>query len=214
MVRQALTILRSEGLLESRQGVGSFVRVQRQVERRSRRRYGHTEADGQRPSSDLRSQLTFAGRSAVPGHIAELIGVPDGTQVVTRRCVLYDTDTGRPDEIQASYIDVAIADGSYFEEAEITPKSLHICIEDPDGKSYSYASDRWVARRASMDETQKLELPPGALVLHLIHTDEAADGNVLEGSESIWPADGTTLVDEYAIARQPGALVETREIRV
>jgi GntR family transcriptional regulator len=202
-VRQALTVLRSEGLLESRQGVGTFVREDRQAERRTRRTHGPAETDGQLPTSHVRLELSFAGRTAVPSHIAESMGVAEGTEVVTRRGVLYDTDTGRPDEIHSSYIDVAIAGGSYLEQAEATPKAVHLCIEELSGKTYSYARDRWVARRAYSEEVQTLDLPPGSNVVHLIHRAEAADGTVLEVSESISPADGTTFIDEYPFAFRP-----------
>jgi DNA-binding GntR family transcriptional regulator len=39
-VRQALSVLRAEGLIESRHGVGTFVKEQRRLQRRSRGRYG------------------------------------------------------------------------------------------------------------------------------------------------------------------------------
>ncbi|MEU4287876.1 UTRA domain-containing protein [Kribbella sp. NPDC026596] len=56
-----------------------------------------------------------------------------------------------------------------------------------------------------------LKLAPGMPVLHVIHTARSADGDVLEVSESVWPADRVMLIDEYEItaeAEQPNAQSE------
>src|SRR5262245_57044277 len=44
-IRQALGVLRAEGLIESIHGVGTFVKVDRRLQRRSRHRYGRARAD-------------------------------------------------------------------------------------------------------------------------------------------------------------------------
>jgi DNA-binding GntR family transcriptional regulator len=47
-----------------------------------------------------------------------------------------------------------------------------------------------------------LGLAAGAAVVHLLHTAESDEGEVLEVSESVWPADRVVILDEYAV---PGA---------
>ena len=54
-------------------------------------------------------------------------------------------------------------------------------------------------RPARPDEAQAFGLNIGAYVLHVIHTASDDQGVVLEVSESIWPADRVTFIDEYEI---------------
>jgi GntR family transcriptional regulator len=200
-VRQAIAVLRAEGLLESRQGVGTFVKSEQRLQRRSRHRYGRARADKQLLTSHLRHQIVFAGRAPVPDAIAGPIGLDQGAEVVVRRRILFDPQTGRPEEVGASYIPVDIAGGSYLEEPVVVPKALFLCIEELSGKTYHYAHDQWVARAATSEEASALELPSRAQVVHLTHVAEASDGTVLEVSESVWPAERITVIDEYPIAQ-------------
>ncbi len=201
-VRQALAALRAEGLIESRQGIGTFVKDNRKLQRRSRHRYGRARSDRQLLTSHLRHEIVSAGPEPTPPHIAEVL--PDSAEeMIVRRRVLYDQDTGRAEEIGASYIPASIAAGTYVAEPTVVPKALFLCVEELSGKRYAYARDRWEARMPSTDEADMLGLAPGAAVLHLVHTAEAEDGEVLEVSESIWPAERVAILDEYPVAADP-----------
>ncbi|MGQ0575049.1 MAG: GntR family transcriptional regulator [Pseudonocardia sp.] len=209
-VRQAMSVLRAEGLVESRHGVGSFVLEQRRLQRRSRSRYGRARRERQLLTAHLRHDVVSAGREPVPAHVAEVLAdAPD--EVVVRRRVLTDRATGRVAELGASYLPLAIADGTYLTERAVVPKALFLCIEELAGRTYARARDRWFARMPTPDEAAALGLPTGAAVLHVMHIAEAADGTVLEVSESVWPADRIVLIDEYAIpagAEETGAASE------
>jgi GntR family transcriptional regulator len=112
---------------------------------------------------------------------------------------LHDRESGRPEEIGASYIPVAIAGGTFLEEPSVVPKALFVCVEDLSGKRYDHAHHRGAIA---------LDLPSGAAVLHVIHTARAEDGTVLEVSESVWPADRVLVIDDYPIepyAEEPDA---------
>src|SRR5919109_1124353 len=80
-IRQAIGVLRTEGLVEARQGVGTFVKDQRRRQRRSRNRHGRARPDPKLLTADLRHEITFAGRSKVPDYIAELMMVPQNSEV-------------------------------------------------------------------------------------------------------------------------------------
>ncbi len=198
-VRQAVGVLRAEGLLESRQGIGTFVKENRRLQRRSRRRYGRARGDQQLLTSHLRHDITFAGRSTVPPHIAELMGVEPDTEVITRRRHLFDQATGRPEEVGASYIPLEFGGGTFLEERKVVPKALFLCVEDFSGKRYDHAHDQWTARMPSAEEADALDLPVGAPVVHVIHIARADDGTLLEVSESVWPADRVVVIDDYSI---------------
>jgi DNA-binding GntR family transcriptional regulator len=202
-VRQALSVLRAEGLIESIHGVGTFVREQRRLQRRSRGRYGRARGDQKLLTHQLRHDIVFAGRAEAPPHIAEVLGTGPGTEVVVRRRHLFDKETGRPEEIGASYLPLAVAADTYLEEPTVVPKALFLCVEELTGRHYTRARDQWTGRMPTAEEAAVLELPTGAAVLHVIHTARDENGDVLEISESIWPADRVVVIDDYDIEQEP-----------
>lgn len=200
-LRQGLSLLRAEGLIESRHGIGTFVREHRRSQRRSRNRYGRARGDNKLLSDSLEHRITFAGRAPVPDAVAEAMGVETATEVVVRRRHLHSKVTGDLEEIGASYIPVEFAAGTFIEEPAVVPKALFLCIEDQALKKYSRARDAWITRPADPNELDLFKLATGTPVMHLIHTAWAEDGTVLEVSESIWPADKVIVIDEYEITQ-------------
>lgn len=198
-LRQALGVLRAEGLIESRHGIGTFVRESHRLQRRSRDRYGRARADQRLLTAHLRHEIVFAGRAPAPTAIAAVMDIEPGSEIVVRRRHLYDRETGRPEEIGASYIGIGIAGGTYLEQATVVPKALFLCIEELTGKRYATARDHWIARLPNLEEAAALELPTGAPVLQVIHVARAEDGTILETSESIWPADRIMVIDDYGV---------------
>jgi DNA-binding GntR family transcriptional regulator len=204
-LRQAIGVLRAEGLVESRHGIGTFVRSDQRLTRRSRHRYGAARGRAGLLTAHLRHEITFAGRGPLPERIAEAMDAAAGDEVVIRRRNLYDRDTGRLEEIGASYLPLAIAGGTYLEQPAVVPKALFRCVEDITRRRYSTALDRWVARPATSEEASAFDLPSGAAVLHVIHTARDENGDVLEVSESVWPADRVVFIDEYDIPAEAEA---------
>lgn len=198
-LRQAIGLLRAEGLVESRHGIGTFVREDRRLTRRSRHRYGAARGRAGLLTAHLRHEITFAGRGPLPERIAEAMAATAGDEVVIRRRNLYDRETGRLEEIGASYLPLSIAGGTFLEQPAVVPKALFRCVEDITGRRYTTAMDRWVGRLANSEEAGAFELHTGAPVLHLIHTARDENGDVLEVSESIWPADRVAFIDDYDI---------------
>jgi GntR family transcriptional regulator len=125
--------------------------------------------------------------------------VPADTTVVIRRRSLYDKKTGRLEELGASYIPLDIAGDTFLEEPKVVPKALFLCVEDLAGTRYASARDLWRSKMPTPEEAAALDLPLGAPVMTVVHTARAADGRVLEVSESMWPANRIVIVDEYAI---------------
>lgn len=196
-IRQALGVLRAEGLIESRHGIGTFVRDARRLQRRSRHRYGRARNDKKLLTSHLEHKILFAGRDTAPLHIAEVLGNGVNSEIVVRRRLLTDAESGRPEELGASYIPGEYIHGTFLEAPTVVPKALFLCVEDLSGKRYSHAEDRWLVRVSEADEADLLKLPLGTHVIHLVHVARADDGAILEISESIWPADRVAILDDY-----------------
>jgi GntR family transcriptional regulator len=211
-LRQAINVLRTEGLIESQQGIGTFVKEDRRLQRRSRKRYGRARADEQLLTSHLKHQILYAGRNIVPDYIADVTDLNRGEEVVIRRRLLRDKDTGQPEELGASYLPISIASNTYLEQFDVVPKALFLCMEELSGKNYTYARDRWVVRVATSEESQLLDLPAAASVIHLIHIAQGEDGETLEVSESIWPSDRVIILDEYQISQTPENLQAESDI--
>lgn len=201
-LRQAIGVLRTEGIIESRHGVGTFVAQNRRLQRRSRHRYGRARADSQLLTSHLRHEILFAGITPPPAHIGAAAGLREGDEVVTRQRLLFDTTSGQPQEWGASYLPAWFAGGTFLAEPAVVPKALFLCVEDVSGKRYATAHDRWIARAATPREAELLRLPQGAPVMHLIHVARSDDDTLLEVSESVWPADRIEVIDEYAVAHE------------
>jgi DNA-binding GntR family transcriptional regulator len=211
-IRQALGVLRAEGLIESRHGIGTFVKEQRRLQRRSRGRYVTARGLKSLLSHNFRHDIVFAGRGPAPAHIAEVMGLDPGAEVVIRRRHLYDKDTNRPEEIGASYLPAEVAGGTFLEQPTVVPQALFLCVEDLTGRRYTRARDQWIARMPTAEEASILELPSGAPVMHVVHTARDEDGDILEVSESIWPADRVILIDDYPIEQQPEEPVVASEV--
>jgi GntR family transcriptional regulator len=205
-LRQAIAVLRSEGLIESQQGIGTFIKADRRLQRRSRKRYGRARTDRQLLTSHLAHEIIFAGKGSVPERIAAVTDFEAGDQVVIRRRLLRDKETGHPEELGASYVPASIAAGTYLEDYDVVPKALFLCVEELSGQRYTHAQDQWIVRPATAEESNLLDLGPGATMIHLVHTARGEDGKILEVSESVWPADRVIILDDYEIAQQPADL--------
>jgi GntR family transcriptional regulator len=132
------------------------------------------------------------------------MGATAGEEVVIRRRNLHDRGTNRLEEIGASYLPLSVAGGTFLEEPTVVPQALFRCVEELTGRRYTTALDRWIARLVSAEEAGAFDLPTGAPILHVIHTARDENGDVLEVSESVWPADRVVFLDEYPI---PGEAV-------
>lgn len=201
-MRNAIGVLRAEGLVEARHGIGTFVAANRRLQRRSRHRYGRARTDQKLLTAHLRHEILFAGRAPVPDHVAAAAGFEAGREMVVRRRLLFDRETGSPQELGTSYLPVSFAAGTFLEEATVVPKALFLCVEDLSGKRYAQVRDVWRWRGPTAAEAEALRIAAGSGVVHLIHVARAADDTVLEVSESIWPADRIEIIDDYDVPEE------------
>jgi DNA-binding GntR family transcriptional regulator len=89
-VVRALRVLRQEGWIDTQQGKGSFVRGRPALTGVSSERRGQAELD--RDESREPGELISASRSPAPPRIAALLGVGQGTELVSRRRLIRQDD--------------------------------------------------------------------------------------------------------------------------
>lgn len=195
---RALATLRTEGLVESRQGAGTFVRPQPRLNRRARDRYLRSQDIGRAYTGNEYSEITLAEVAPAPAHVATALLVEAGTETIRRRRVIYDADD--PVEVSTSWF--------HQRSGELAPRLLHrerilegtiAYLESATGRKVGLARDRYTARLAEDSEARALQLdqPQAVLVAH--HTSFDVDGAPLEFTEAVFPPGRWVFEDEYPL---------------
>jgi GntR family transcriptional regulator len=175
-VRQAISLLRSEGLIDSHQGRGVFVR-----ERSTTRRLP-IEGVADRTNRALDSDEDVGGRlevlrytpTAAPAEVAHRLALPEGARVLARRFRFFVED--RPALLSDSYLPYDLVKGTPVEDPENEPwpggmlaqlRSLGIDVRE--------ITEDVATRTPRPDEVQELGLRPGTPVFEVTRTIHAAD---------------------------------------
>jgi DNA-binding GntR family transcriptional regulator len=116
---RALQTLRYQGLVESRQGAGTYVRDV-QMHRRAAQRYHRYRDRGAQYAADETVEITAAEITSAPEHIASGLGVKPSEPVMIRRRIISRVGVG-PVEIATSWWPAALA--------ELAPRLLGAVIQ-------------------------------------------------------------------------------------
>jgi GntR family transcriptional regulator len=171
-IRAALGLLRTEGLIDARQGSGAYVRLRRAPRRVPIPRL--PDASAAPGSRDGRS-ITEAGPTTVWGEIANLLGMDEGAQVFVRRGIV-TTAEGEPRELVANYFPL---------------------LQKPPQRNPDRMASVISARMPSPDEAAALATPPGVPLLAMLLASYDEDGDPIQVMETVWPADRYAIFDEY-----------------
>ena len=169
-VRQALAVLKAEGLLLAEHGRGVFVRSKPVVRRVASDRFSRhhrdegqaafiAEAEGvgapavdqlevgyEKPAAEVRNALRLDGRDRV---------------LARRRRYLLD---GQPVEMASSYVPAHLAKGTPIEERHTGPGGIYARLEER-GHELAEFTEEVAARMPTPDERQRLLLSEGTPVL-------------------------------------------------
>ncbi|MFY1702200.1 GntR family transcriptional regulator [Micromonospora sp. WMMA1923] len=205
IIKHALTLLRSEGLIEGRRGSGNYVRTRTQLMRRAhsrdmRKRLGSTspfardsEAAGKRPTWESHSEKIPATSS-----LAERLGIQPGDLVMSTK-YRYLAD-GTPIQLAHSYEPLAITAGTPVEHPEQGPIIGVIARMD----SISVPIDRFVeevtTRPAMPEEADALELDRrGGMWVIVVERTYYAGQTAVETADIVFPGDRYRLVYEVPV---------------
>ncbi|MEU8550515.1 GntR family transcriptional regulator [Streptomyces roseoverticillatus] len=185
--RQALKILRTEGLVETRKGAGARVAAFRPIRRRGIPRLGRAhwgsgkaiwEADDDR-APDVDQAIVTQG-VVPPQHIAHVLGLgaDDLVCVRSRRYVV----EGRPVMLAASYLPQALVEGSAIAEANPGPGGIYARLADL-GYAPTHFREEIRVRTPSGEEATRLSIPADRAVIKLARTAFDAEGRAVEVNE-------------------------------
>ena len=175
-VRQAISLLRSEGLIDSHQGRGVFVRQRPTTRRLSIQGVADRTNGTLDPVEDVDGRLEVLRYTptAAPAEVADRLALPEGARVLARRFRFFVED--RPALLSDSYIPYDLVKGTPVEDPENEPwpggmlaqlRSLGLDVRE--------ITEDVATRTPTPDELHELGLRPGIPVFEVTRTVHAAD---------------------------------------
>ena len=195
---RALQALRTQGLVESRQGSGSYVRDRLKFNRRARDRYLRSRSDGYVYGPGEWAEIVTARTIRAPVGIATALAVEPGDRVVKRHRITNDDDG--PVEVSTSWFTAAVAESAprLLVKDRIREGTLAY-VEAATGRRARTARDQIGARLATVDEARELGLDEPASVLIVHHIVYDASERPLEVAEAVYPPGRWTFEQDYPI---------------
>lgn len=190
-IRQALGVLRTEGLLTSEPGRGVFVR-DRPLIRRTSERYsrsgrlpdqGPYHAEVAREGQVPRQQLLQVGPVPAPLDVADRLGLEEGERVLLRRHLLMVGDA--PMQVGNSYFPYELTKDSRIASAARIPGGAHAELEDSLGRQLDYFVEDIMCRMPTKEEAVLLDLGPDEPVFRLIYTAYDAEDVPVEVFDAV-----------------------------
>ncbi|MFI9311181.1 GntR family transcriptional regulator [Streptomyces triculaminicus] len=186
-MRQALALLRSEGLVGSRKGSGWYVEAFRPIRRHgiprvARAQWGSGKTiwsadDDRAPDVD---QVNVAEGETPPQHIAAVLELAEGEAVCirSRRYVV----EGRPVMLAASYLPQALVADTAITEANPGPGGIYARLADLGHAPVRFREEIRV-RVPSAEEATRLSLPADRSVIKVARTAFDGEGRAVEINE-------------------------------
>ena len=197
---RALESLRVQGLVESRQGSGTYVRSRDAVPR-ARERYERARALGTMYSDAESVEFVATEIVTGPAHVVEALQVPAGSRVA-RRTRLLRGDGGRPIELSTSWFTAQVAEQApRLLQPERLLGGTGKYIAEATGRQSEYARDQVAARLATDEERRLLELAAPAAVLTYRLTAYDQSDLPIQFDDATYPPDHWAFHQEYPLAR-------------
>jgi GntR family transcriptional regulator len=198
-IRQALAILRGEGLIVAEHGRGVFVRSRPKTRRLAHDRFArrHREqgkaaylAEAEQTNTRPRVDVFYVGPDKAPAEFARRLSVRTGARVLVRRR-RYLSDE-QPTELATSYIPWDIAAGTPMTEENPGPGGVYARIEELGHELERFTEDV-TARMPTPEEVKALRLPQGTPVLTLVRVAYDTEGRAVEVCDTVMSADHYVL---------------------
>jgi GntR family transcriptional regulator len=197
---RALELLRSQGLVHSIQGSGTYV-SDLAVNRRASERYQRAKAAGRIYSDGERAEILAAEIIETPPEaVAQALKLAPNTAAIKRRRITWDG--GRRAEVSTSWFSAELAaTAPRLLSTERIRSGTLAYVEDRTGRTATYARDRIAARSAGAADARALGLPrPSSPVLAVEHTVYDQADQPLEFAEAVYPPDRWTYEQRYDLS--------------
>lgn len=198
-VRQALAVLKTEGLIEVEHGRGAFVRERPPIRRLAHDRFARRhrdagkaaflaemESEGRRPEVEILD----LGPQRASTEVAERLGIRKGQKVLVRRRRYLADD--RPVELATSYLPWTLVEGSAICEPDTGPGGIYARLEEL-GHQLLRFTEEVSARMPHPDEAKALELSPGIPIFRVVRTAFDEEETPVEVCDTIMAADRYVL---------------------
>jgi len=198
-VRQALQVLKGEGLVVAEHGRGVFVRQRPPVRRLASDRFARAHREQGKAAftaeSEADSRAHAVDRLTVstalpPLEVRQRLGLTGRDRVVVRdRRYLSD---GRPVETAVSYIPADIARGTKIADPDSGPGGIYARLEEL-GHRLARFTEEVEARMPTPVEASALGLGPGVPVIHLVRVAYDDADRAVEVCDTVMAADAFVL---------------------
>lgn len=195
-VSKAIGVLVQEGLVESRQGVGTRVVERAPLARTAGERYQTSVATGQIYTAGEYADILSAEMVPAPDHVATALGIQEGDQVLRRHRVTHEGET--PTATSWSYFTTEVAGlAPRLLQRERIREGTTRYVEMQTGRRPHTARDTWTARLATPEERELLGLEDPSAVAESRHTAWCAEGRPLTYEVGIAPGGRWARTEEY-----------------
>jgi GntR family transcriptional regulator len=201
-VRQALSLLRGQGLAVAEHGRGVFVRTQPKIRRVAHDRFARRHrdegkaaylVDAEQMDAKPAVDVFFVGPEKAGAAVAGLLRLEEGEQVLVRRR-RYSSDD-QPTELATSYVPWELASGTQMTEVDSGPGGIYARIEERGHRLGRFTEDV-SARMPTVEEVRALRLAPGTPVLTLVRVAYDTHGRPVEVCDTVMSADHFLLTYE------------------
>lgn len=200
-IRQAIGVLRTEGLVVAEHGRGLFVRPKPAMQRLGRNRLSRRERSESRGTFLTDADVNaFTPRvevsvriEAADSRTAQLLGIDPGAPVAVRERLMFADDL--PVQLAVSRLPRDLTEGTAIEEADTGPGGIYARLEDR-GHTLGHFTEFVTARLPESDEATALHLNTGTPVLAVSRVALDTEGRAVEVNDMVLPGDRFELMYE------------------
>ncbi|MFZ4204118.1 UTRA domain-containing protein [Streptomyces tunisiensis] len=197
--RQAIGVLRDEGIAEARKGAGVFVRAFRPLRRRGIQRLARDQWGSGRSiwSADIESRALEVDQVSVseetaPAHVSAVLDLAaEDVVCVRRRRFVLD---GKPVLLATSFLPLPLVAGSAITQEDTGPGGTYARLAEL-GYEPVHFREEIRSRMPSPDELTQLSMAPGTPVILICRTAFTDEGRPVEVNEMT--LDAASYVLEY-----------------